>query len=80
MRAIALDCQSWSGSAFSQQLVVSEDALTVTGGGRISLPEPQRIAIAPAYVRKLPCSHLNTNSARPGIAMIRAGSSTPATS
>jgi hypothetical protein len=68
------DCQTWSGSAFSQQAVVPEAAITVTGpvtiyeltppSGRISR---QRIC-AVCHTRIF-----NTNSARPGVAVIRAG-------
>lgn len=69
-----LDCQTWSGSAFSLQCVMPEDALQVTGD-------------LEAYERRTPsghrslqrfCAHChariyNTNSARPGIAVLRAG-------
>ena len=69
-----LDCQTWSGSAFSIQCLMPEDALDVTGDFEI-------------YERKTPSGHrslqrfcvhchariFNTNSARPGIAVLRAG-------
>ena len=69
-----LDCQTWSGSAFSIQCVMPEDVLDVMGGIEI-------------YDRKTPSGHrslhrfcvhchariFNTNSARPGIAVVRAG-------
>ncbi|KQU66011.1 MULTISPECIES: GFA family protein [unclassified Rhizobacter] len=68
------DCQTWSGSAFSQQAFVPEAALDVTGpvvifefttpSGRIST---QRIC-GTCHTRIY-----NSNSARPGIAVVRAG-------
>ncbi len=68
------DCQTWSGSAFSQQAVVAEDAITATGpitvfelispSGRISRQRMCEICHTRIF---------NTNSARPGVAVIRAG-------
>lgn len=68
------DCQSWSGSAFSQQAVVPEAAISVIGpvidytfqspGGSQSHQRLCGICHARIY---------NTNSARPGIAVVRAG-------
>jgi hypothetical protein len=68
------DCQTWSGSAFSQQTFLPEAALTVTGplvvyeltspSGRISR---QRMC-AVCHTRIF-----NSNSARPGIVVVRAG-------
>ena len=68
------DCQTWSGSAFTEQAVIREDAIIATG------PIVQ-------YARKNPSGAVstqrlcgtchtrlwNTNSARPGIAVVRAG-------
>ena len=69
-----LDCQTWSGSAFSQQVVVPESALAVTGepvvyellspSGRISRQRVCGICHTRVY---------NTNTARPGRAVVRAG-------
>ncbi|MBN8942005.1 MAG: GFA family protein [Rhizobiales bacterium] len=69
-----LDCQTWSGSAFSQQVVIAESAFTVTGpialyeltspSGRISR---QRVC-ATCHTRIY-----NTNSVRPGLVVVRAG-------
>lgn len=69
-----LDCQTWSGSAFSEQAVVAEDAIMVEGAvvdyhfvnpsGHVS------------HQRICPVCHsriYNTNAARPGIAVVRAG-------
>jgi hypothetical protein len=68
------DCQTWSGSAFSQQALLPEAQLSVTGplvvyefinpGGRVSR---QRMC-GVCHTRLF-----NTNSARPGVAILRAG-------
>jgi len=68
------DCQTWSGSAFSQQALVPEGAIDVSGpvvvyeltspSGRISR---QRMC-GTCHTRIF-----NTNSARPGLAVVRAG-------
>lgn len=66
-------CRRWSGGAFGQQAIVSETALTVTGPvvvyertteDRISTQRICRICHARIY---------NTDTRRPGIAVIRAG-------
>lgn len=68
-----LQCQTWSGSAFSQQVLLPEDALHVTGpvvlyelttGDRTSHQRMCGICHTRIY---------NTNTRRPGIAVIRAG-------
>jgi len=69
-----LDCQSWSGSAFSQQTFVPEAALAVTGpvvvyelttpSGRTSRQRLCGVCHTRIY---------NTNSARPNVAIVRAG-------
>ena len=69
------DCQTWSGSAFSLQFFVPEDALEVTGapylyervsddGERISRQRGCTVCITRVY---------NTNTRRPGFAVVRAG-------
>jgi hypothetical protein len=68
------DCQTWSGSAFSQQAAVPEAALQISGpvvlyelegtSGRISRQRMCGICHTRVF---------NTNSARPGVAVIRAG-------
>ena len=69
------DCQTWSGSAFSVQFVVSEDQLEVTGEPAIfELTSPtsgrtSRQRACPVCFTRV----FNTNSARPGLAVIRAG-------
>jgi len=70
-----LDCQTFSGSAFSLQFIVPEDALEVTGetclyervsedGQRTSRQRGCPKCITRVY---------NTNTRRPGLAVVRAG-------
>ena len=69
-----LDCQTWSGSAFSQQTLLPEAALTVTGpivvyefttpSGRTSTQRLCGVCYTRIY---------NTNSARANVAIVRAG-------
>jgi hypothetical protein len=70
-----LDCQTWSGSAFSLQFIVPEEALEVTGtpylyervsddGARISRQRGCARCLTRVY---------NTNTRRPGRAWVRAG-------
>jgi hypothetical protein len=70
-----LDCQTWSGSAFSLQFFVPEDALEVAGtpylyervsddGQRTSRQRGCATCITRVY---------NTNTRRPGFAVVRAG-------
>ena len=69
-----LDCQTWSGSAFSQQTFVPEAALDVTGpvvvyefttpSGNTSTQRMCGVCHARIY---------NTNTARPNVAVVRAG-------
>lgn len=69
------DCQTWSGSAFSLQFVVPESGLEVKGdpalfeltsanSGRTSRQRACPVCFTRVY---------NTNSARPGLAVVRAG-------
>ncbi len=68
------DCQTWSGSAFSQQTFLPEAALSVTGpvsvyelkthSGRVSKQRVCGICHTRIY---------NSNSARPGVVVVRAG-------
>jgi hypothetical protein len=68
-------CQTWSGSAFSEQVLLAESALSIAGSvvdygfqspsGTQSL---QRMC-GVCHVRLF-----NTNTARPGVAVVRAGS------
>ncbi|HEX4302704.1 MAG TPA: GFA family protein [Rhizomicrobium sp.] len=71
------DCQTWSGSAFSIQYIVPEDTLTVTGTPHLY----ERItedANGARISRQRGCAHCltrvyNTNTRRPGLAVVRAG-------
>jgi len=69
-----LDCQTWSGSAFTEQGVVREEAITATGpivDYRFTSPSGSE-----SHQRLCGTCHTrlwNTNSARPGIAVVRAG-------
>ncbi|MEG3150457.1 GFA family protein [Sphingomonas sp. ZT3P38] len=68
------DCQTWSGSAFTEQAVVREDAIEATGpivDYRFTSPSGSQ-----SFQRLCGSCHTrlwNTNSARPGIAVVRAG-------
>jgi hypothetical protein len=66
-------CQTWSGSAFSEQALLSEDALTVTGP--VVLYE-RTTEDRTSFQRVCGVCHTriyNTNTRRPGIAVVRAG-------
>jgi len=68
------DCQRWSGSAFSEQAVVPEGAITASGPViEFTLPTPSG---AQSHQRACGTCHTrmwNANSARPGIVTVRAG-------
>ena len=70
-----LDCQTWSGSAFSVQFVLPEDQLEVTGEPALyerTSPDGARVSrqrACPVCFTRV----FNTNSARPGLAVVRAG-------
>jgi hypothetical protein len=70
-----LDCQTWSGSAFSLQFILPEHQLEVTGepalfeltspdGSRTSRQRACPVCFTRVY---------NTNTRRPGLAVVRAG-------
>jgi len=70
-----LDCQTWSGSAFSLQFILPESELEVTGepalfelkapdGSRTSRQRGCPVCFTRIY---------NTNTRRPGLAVVRAG-------
>jgi hypothetical protein len=68
------DCQTWSGSAFSQQTFLPEASLSVTGplavyelttpSGSVSMQRVCTVCHTRSY---------NSNSARPGVVIVRAG-------
>jgi hypothetical protein len=68
------DCQTWTGSAFSQQSILAEHLLTVSG--------PTEVYELTTPSGRLSRQHLcgtcrtriyNTSSARPGLVILRAG-------
>ena len=69
------DCQTWSGSAFSLQVIAPEASLAVVGTPHLyerKSDDGQRVS------RQRGCAVcmtriFNTNTARPGIAVLRAG-------
>lgn len=69
-----LDCQTWSGSAFAETMLLAEDALAVTGDVTVF-----EVAGPSGFVsrqRMCPVCHarvFNTNTGRPGWAIVRAG-------
>jgi hypothetical protein len=69
------DCQTWSGSAFSVQFILPEDQLEVTGGPalfELTSPEGSRTSrqrACPICFTRV----YNTNTRRPGMAVVRAG-------
>lgn len=69
------DCQTWTGTAFSQQAVLRESEFAVTAGkpALFKLTNPSG-SISRQYVCKNCHTRLyNTNSARPGLVVVRAG-------
>ncbi len=68
-------CQTWSGSAFSQQALIGDGAITVTQG-QIAIYENVTASGGTSTQRVCGTCHTrlwNTNTARPGIAVVRAG-------
>ena len=68
------DCQTWSGSAFTQQAVAQASALSASGPiVEYSFTNPSG-STSTQHVCGICHTRLwNANSARPGLAMIRAG-------
>ncbi|MFO1256707.1 MAG: GFA family protein [Sphingomonadaceae bacterium] len=68
-------CQTWSGSAFTQQAVIGENQIVVTKGA-VGIYQNVTASGADSIQRLCETCHTrlwNTNSARPGIAVVRAG-------
>ncbi|MGN6622375.1 MAG: GFA family protein [Sphingomonas sp.] len=66
-------CQRWSGSAFSQQALVREEALTIDGPiETYELRTDDRVSTQ-RFCRQCHTRIYNTNTRRPGVAVIRAG-------
>lgn len=69
------DCQTWTGTAFSQQAVVRDRSFTITAGAPVlfELTNPSG-SISRQYVCGACHTRVyNTNSARPGVVIVRAG-------
>jgi hypothetical protein len=70
-----LDCQTWSGSAFSTQFILPESQLEVTGAPALfELTSPD--GAHTSCQRACPVCFTrvyNTNTRRPGLAVVRAG-------
>ncbi len=67
-------CQRWSGSAFSLQAIVPEDALAAISGPVETYPEERPGYIATQYLCGICHSRIyNPNPLRPGSVMVRAG-------
>lgn len=70
-----LDCQTWSGSAFSQNALVDEEVFSLVGTvGRFDLPSADGERISHQFACPRCFTRIyNTNTARPGRVVIRAG-------
>jgi len=67
------DCQTWSGSGFSEQIFLNEAELAVTGD--VAVYELVSPSGNTSRQRMCPVCHtrvFNTNSARPGLVVLRA--------
>jgi len=67
------DCQTSSGSAFAQQAPVAEAALAVSGPVTIYEQQVDDRVSRQRFCSVCHCRVFNTNTARPGVAIIRAG-------
>ena len=68
-------CQTWSGSAFSQQALIGEGAIAVTQG-QVAIYQNVTASGGTSTQRVCGMCHTrlwNTNTARQGIAVVRAG-------
>ena len=69
-----IDCQTWSGSAFSQQTFLPEAALTVTGPVAVyAFTTPSGSTSTQRMCAVCHARIYNTNSARPKVVVVRAG-------
>jgi len=69
------DCQTWSGSAFSTQFIVPESDLTIVGASHhYERPSEDGSRVSHQYgCAKCLTRVYNTNTRRPGLAVVRAG-------
>jgi hypothetical protein len=67
------DCQTWSGSAFSQQFIIAESMISVSGPIEVyeltTLDRTSRQRFCATCHTRI----FNTNTRRPGVAVVRAG-------
>lgn len=69
-----LDCQTWSGSAFSQQAIVPESALRATGAVVVyAFTSPSGHTSTQRLCGVCHTRVYNTNTARPHVVVVRAG-------
>lgn len=66
-------CQTWSGSAFSQQAIVAESMMDVTGDVEIFELQTEDRVSRQRFCARCHTRVFNTNSARPGFIALRAG-------
>lgn len=66
-------CQRWSGSAFSLQAIVPEDALTVEGPVVVWEKTTEDRTSTQRICGACHSRIYNTNTRRPGVAVVRAG-------
>jgi hypothetical protein len=66
-------CQRWSGSAFSLQVIVPEDRLTVTGPVTLLEIRTEERVSSQRLCAECHARIYNTNTRRPGFAVVRAG-------
>jgi hypothetical protein len=67
------ECQRWSGSAFSQQAIVPEDVLTITGPVAVYEKVTEDWVSTQRVCGVCHSRLYNTNTRRPGYAIVRAG-------
>ncbi len=69
-----LDCQTWSGSAFSEQVLIAENSLAIDGPiTTFELTDPSGRVSRQRVCSTCHTRIFNTNSGLPGIAALRAG-------
>ena len=66
-------CQRWSGSAFSVQIMVPEDVVTITGPVALYARTTEDRTSLQRVCGSCHSRIYNTNTRRPGVAVIRAG-------
>lgn len=68
------DCQTWTGSAFSEQCILPDDAIAVTGQVEVYELRSPSGGVSRQWVCGVCHTRIyNTNSARPSLIIVRAG-------